>query len=142
MLASKSRAQYGSIDTSNTNIRPLVTILWQNIYEQQNVTHSLPYLIEILIATPSTPIYSKVSSNPYVECEVPREFSFYRAGLLGLHCSVLHSSIYRCVVRPYVAINISIRYGSEWVTFFCSYVFCHKMVTNGRILEFEVSIEP
>ena len=60
----------------------------------------------------------------------------------GLHCTVLHSSIYRCDVRPYVAINISIRYGSEWVTFFCSYVFCHKMVTNGRILEFEVSIEP
>ena len=59
-----------------------------------------------------------------------------------LHCTVLHSSIYRCAVRPYVAINISIRYGSEWVTFFCSYVFCHKMVTNGRILEFEVSIEP
>ena len=65
-----------------------------------------------------------------------------RAGLLGLHCTVLHSSIYRCAVRPYVAINISIRYGSEWVTFFCSYVFCHKMVTNGQILEFEVSIEP
>ena len=40
-----------------------------------------------------------------------------RAGLLGLHCTVLHSSIYRCAVRPYVAINISIRYGSEWVTF-------------------------
>ena len=65
-----------------------------------------------------------------------------RAGLLGLHCTVLQSSIYRCAVRPYVAINISIRYGSKRVTFFCSYVFCHKMVTNGRILEFEVSIEP
>ena len=37
----------------------------------------------------------------------------------------------------YVAINISIRYGSEWVTF-C----CHKMVNNGWILVFEVSIEP
>ena len=60
----------------------------------------------------------------------------------GLHCTVLHSSIYRCAVRPYVAINISIRYGSKWVTFCCSYVFCHKMVTNGRILVFEVSIEP
>ena len=52
------------------------------------------------------------------------------------------TSIYRCDVRPYVAINISIRYGSEWVTFCCSYVFCHKMVNNGRILVFEVSIEP
>ena len=39
-----------------------------------------------------------------------------------------------------LAINISIRYGSEWVTFCCSYIFCHKMVTNGRILVFEVSI--
>merc|ERR1712240_574470 len=58
-----------------------------------------------------------------------------------LHCTVLYSSMYRCAVRPYVAINISIRYGNEWVIFCCSYVFCHKMVTNGRILEFEVSIE-
>ena len=41
----------------------------------------------------------------------------------------------------HVTINISIRYGSEWVTFGCSYVFCHKMVTNGQILVFEVSIE-
>ena len=65
------------------------------------------------------------------------------AGLLVLLCTVLHSSIYRCAVCLYVAINISIRYGSEWVTFSCSYVLllCHKMVTNGRILEFEVSIE-
>ena len=39
------------IDTSYTNICPLVTILWQNTQEQQNVTHSLPYLIEIFIAT-------------------------------------------------------------------------------------------
>ena len=60
----------------------------------------------------------------------------------GLHCTVLHSSIYRCAVRPYIAINISIRYGSEWVTFCCSSVFCHKMVSNGQILVFEVSIEP
>merc|ERR1712114_39967 len=59
-----------------------------------------------------------------------------------LHCTVLHSSIYRCAVHLYVAINISIRYGSEWVIFCCSYVFCHKMVTNGLILVFEVSIEP
>ena len=41
----------------------------------------------------------------------------------------------------YDVINISIRYGSEWVTFCCSYVFCHKMVTNGQIIVFEVSIE-
>ena len=60
----------------------------------------------------------------------------------GLHCTVLHSSIYRCDVCPYVAMNISIRYGSEWVTFCCPYIFCHKMVSNGQILLFEVSIEP
>ena len=60
-----------------------------------------------------------------------------------LDCTVCTvTSIYRCDVRPYVAINISIRYGSEWVAFCCSYVFCHKMVNNGRILVFEVSIEP
>merc|ERR1711873_186869 len=41
-----------------------------------------------------------------------------------LHCTVLYSSIYRCAVCPYVAINISIRYGSEWVIFCCSYVRC------------------
>merc|ERR1711867_64465 len=35
----------------------------------------------------------------------------------GLYCTVLHCTIYRCAVRPYIAINISIRYGSEWVTF-------------------------
>ena len=52
------------------------------------------------------------------------------------------TSIYRCDVHTYVTINISIRYDSEWVTFCCSYVFCHKMVNNGQILVFEVSIEP
>ena len=51
MLASTSAPQYCSIDISNTNIRPLVTILWQNTKEQQNFTHSLTYLIEICIAT-------------------------------------------------------------------------------------------
>ena len=62
------------------------------------------------------------------------------AGLYILY--ILYISIYRCDVCRYVALNISIRYGNEWVTFFCSYVFCHKMVNNGRILVFEVSIEP
>merc|ERR1712240_151457 len=71
-----------------------------------------------------------------------RDDSSSSSSTAGLHCTVLHSSIYRCAVRPYVAINISIRYGSEWVIFCCSYVFYHKMVTNGRILVFEVSIEP
>ena len=60
----------------------------------------------------------------------------------GLYCTVLHSTIYRCAVCLHIVINISIRYGSEWVTFCCSYVYCHKMVTDGRILVFEVSIEP
>merc|ERR1711873_49947 len=55
---------------------------------------------------------------------------------------ILYTSIYRCDVRMYVAINISIRYSSEWVTFCCSYVFCYKMVNNERILVFEVSMEP
>ena len=59
-----------------------------------------------------------------------------------LYCTVLLSTIYRCSLRLYITINISIRYGSERVTFCCSYIFCHKMVTNGKILEFEVSIEP
>ena len=31
----------------------------------------------------------------------------------GLYCTVLHSTIYRCAVHPYIAINIYIRYGSE-----------------------------
>ena len=40
MLECKSRPQYGSIDTSNTNIRPLVTILifnnvWKKTYENK-----------------------------------------------------------------------------------------------------------
>ena len=63
MLASKSRPQYGSIDTSNTNIRPLLTVLWQNTQELQNATHSLPYLLEIFVTTCGTPIYSRVQYN-------------------------------------------------------------------------------
>ena len=42
----------------------------------------------------------------------------------------------------HVTINISIIYGSEWMTLCCSYNSCHKMITKGQILEFEVSIEP
>ena len=58
-----------------------------------------------------------------------------------LDCNVLYYTLlYIGVLR--VAINIYIRYGIKWVTFCCSYVFCHKMVTNGQILVFEVSIEP
>ena len=66
----------------------------------------------------------------------------------ALYCTELHSTIlYYTTLLLYIgvtggAINISIRYSSEWVKFCCSYVFCHKMVTNGRILVFEVSIEP
>ena len=57
----------------------------------------------------------------------------------AVHCTVLHSTIlysttlYYTVLYftllyigvPCFAINISIRYGSEWVTFCRSYVFCH-----------------
>ena len=99
MLASKSRAQYGSIDTSNTNIRPLVTILWQNTQEQQNITHSLPYLIEIFIATYGRTAHLYIlecstvqcspaveeeeeSSRPCVEWEVPRELLLHRDHLM------------------------------------------------------------
>ena len=74
----------------------------------------------------------------------------------ALHCTVLHSTIlyyttlYYTVLYytllyigvPRVTINISIRYSSEWITFCCSYLFCHKRVTNGHILVFEVPIEP
>ena len=59
-----------------------------------------------------------------------------------VYCTVLHYSKYHNIGLLRSMINISIRYGSEWVKFCCSYVFCPKMVTNGRILEFEVSIEP
>ncbi len=99
MPVSKSKPQYGSIDTSNTNIRPSVTILWQYIWEQQNVTHSLPYLIEIFIAPYgriahlyivecSTVQYSPAveeeeeSSRPCVECEVPRDLLLHRDHLM------------------------------------------------------------
>ena len=99
MLESKSRAQYGSIDTSNTNIRPLVTILWQNTQEQQNVTHLLPYLIEMFIATYGRTAHLYIlecstvqcspaveeeeeSSRPCVEWEVPRELLLHRDHLM------------------------------------------------------------
>ena len=42
MLVLKNTPLYSSIDTPNTNICPLVTILQQNIYKKQNVIHSLP----------------------------------------------------------------------------------------------------
>ena len=57
-----------------------------------------------------------------------------------LYCTVLCYTLLNIGV-PCVAMNISIRYGSEQVMICCSYVFCHKMVLNGQILVFEVSIE-
>ena len=60
---------------------------------------------------------------------------------LLLHCTILYYNLLYIGVS-HVTINISIRYGSEWAKFCCSYVFCYKMVTNGSILVFEVSIEP
>ena len=68
MPASKSRPQYGSIDISNTNIRPLVTISWQNTEEQQNVTHSLPYPIEIFIATYGHTAHLYIAKCNIVQC--------------------------------------------------------------------------
>ena len=73
-----------------------------------------------------------------------------------LYFTVLYSTIHYCNTHYYtvlyytllyicvqhLTINITIRDGSEWVIFCCSYVFCHKMVTNIWILVFEVSIEP
>ena len=74
---------------------------------------------------------------------------------VALHCTALHSTILYFNTLYYtvlyytllyigmlrVTIDIPIRSGSEEVKFCCSYVFCHKMVTNGWILVFEVSIE-
>ena len=68
MLALKSRPQYGSIDISNTNICLLGTILWQNTLEKQNVTHSLPYLIEIFIATDGRTAYLYILECSTVQC--------------------------------------------------------------------------
>merc|ERR1712240_876422 len=85
MLASKSRAQYGSKDTSNSNIRPLVTILWQIIWEQQDITHSLPYLIEIFIAT-----YGRTTHLYILECSTV-QCSLSRPALLATH---FHSHVW------------------------------------------------
>ena len=74
----------------------------------------------------------------------------------ALYCTILQSTILYYTTLYYtilyytllyigvqrVTINIHIRNSSESVTFCCSYVFCHKMVTNGQKLVFEVSIEP
>ena len=72
MLASKSRTQYGSIDTSNTNICLLVTILWQNTQEQQNISHSLPYLIEIFIAMYGCTAHLYILECSTVQCSPSR----------------------------------------------------------------------
>ena len=57
-----------------------------------------------------------------------------------LHCTVLYYTLlYMGVLR--VAINISISYDSNWVTYCFSYIFCHKTGKCGRISEFEVTIE-
>ena len=66
--------QYGSIDTWNIKIRPLVTILWPNILgdQQEPWTPSLlPYLIEITA----------------------------RTGPAALYCTLLHSSVLYCIKR-------------------------------------------
>ena len=57
-----------------------------------------------------------------------------------LYCIVLYYTLLYIGV-PHYPINISFRYSSDGVTYCCSYLFCHKMVTNGGILVFEVSIE-
>ena len=57
-----------------------------------------------------------------------------------LYCTTLYYTVMYYTVLfigvSRVAINIYIRYGSEWVTFCCSYEFCYIMITNGWILEF------
>ena len=99
MPASKSTPQYSFIDTSNSNIHPLVIILWQNTEEQQNVTHSLPYLIEIFIAMYGRTAHLYIlecstvqcspaleeeeeSSRLCLECEVPRDLLLHRDHLM------------------------------------------------------------
>ena len=58
-----------------------------------------------------------------------------------LHCTVLYYTLLYIGVSR-VAINIFIKYGSRQVTYCHSYIFCHKTITCGQILEFELSIEP
>ena len=54
-----------------------------------------------------------------------------------LHCTILYYNLLYIGVS-HDTINISIRYGSEWVTYVCSYIFCHKTFTSGQILVFQV----
>ena len=58
-----------------------------------------------------------------------------------LDCTVLYYILLYIDVQR-VTINISIRHGIKWVKYCYSYLFCHKAITYGEILEFEVSIEP
>ena len=58
-----------------------------------------------------------------------------------LHCAVLYETLLY-IDMLFVAINISIRYGSKWVTYCCSYIFHNKTIICEWILEFEVSIDP
>ena len=57
--------QYGSIDTSNTNICPLVNILWQNILGQLQVAlHSLA----LLTTLPNRDFYCEHSGGLILYC--------------------------------------------------------------------------
>ena len=62
MPASKSRPQYGFIDTSNSNIRPLVTILWQ-IYISVPKRNIRYVLLFYMLASISTPQYSSLDTS-------------------------------------------------------------------------------
>ena len=61
--ASKSRPQYSSIDTSNSNIRPLVIISWQNIFKRQYVV-----LNSQLTTLPNENFYHEVHSGHILYC--------------------------------------------------------------------------
>ena len=57
-----------------------------------------------------------------------------------LYCTVLYYTLLYIGV-PHIMINISIRQGRKWVTYCYFYIFCHKTITCGRILQLEVSID-
>ena len=61
MAVSKSRPQYGSIDTSNPNIRPLMIILWQNIYLCTN--RNTVFVISLyMLSSKSRPQYGSIDT--------------------------------------------------------------------------------
>ena len=55
--------QYGSIDTSNTNICPLVIVLWQNILKQQ-----YDALSSLLTNVPNRNFYREAHSGHILYC--------------------------------------------------------------------------